>query len=178
LETYSPIRPLVDNPRYEQQREQALSNLDIQTIDPPIRGVIAGFAKLPYCFTLQSCYGHFLYEGQSDDRNTEPLPASEGITTIEYRIAYIALCIQDSPPGRELFDYLSRIPAIDPDYVQWCSSDWFWDQQVNSYALQVEPDRFKAQDTATVDYREALHIQEVKTRFFRELVKLLQHRLR
>lgn len=178
METYAAVKPFVDNPRYDELRGKALSQLDMETIDLPIRGLIAGFARLPYCFTLQSCYGHFLYDGQGDNKNIEPLPASERITTVEYRIAYIALCIQDSPPGRGLFDYLSKIPAIDPDYIQWCSSDWFWDQQVNSYALQVEPDRFKAQDTATVDYREALHIQEVKGKFFRELVKLLQHRLR
>ena len=177
METYSPIRPLVDNPFYEQQRSKALGGLDMDTIDAPIRGLIAGLAKLPYCFTLQSCYGHFLYEGQSDENNIEPLPTSGDITAVEYRIAYVGLCIQYSEPGRQLFDELSKIPEIDSEYVQWCSSDWFWERQVNSYALQVEPDRFKAQDRATFGYREALHVQEVRDLFFRELGKLVQRHL-
>jgi len=178
LETFTAIKPLVDNPRYAGQRSKSLGELDIDTIDAPIRGLIANFTKLPYCFTLQSCYGHFLYDGQSDDNNIEPLSPSKGIIAVDYRIAYVALCIQDSQPGRKLFDDLSRIPAIDPEYIQWCCADWFRERQVNSYALQVEPDRFKMQDRAAVDYQEALHIQQVRDRFFRELEKLVQRRLR
>lgn len=31
------------------------------------------------------------------------------------------------------------ITAIEPDYLQFGSADWFWERWLNSYALQVEP---------------------------------------
>jgi len=45
--------------------------------------------ELPYCFTLQSCFGHFVFCGQNDQQNLEPLPVNDPIVKVEYRIAYI-----------------------------------------------------------------------------------------
>ena len=47
--------------------------------------------------------------------------------------------------------------------------------QSNSYALQVEPDRFKFQDTAIVGYKEALHIEKIRNEFFIRLYELLEN---
>jgi len=40
-------------------------------IDGPIIGLINGFNKLPYCFTLQSCYEHFVYKNLKEKIRNE-----------------------------------------------------------------------------------------------------------
>ena len=77
-----------------------MRDLTDDMIDMPIINLINGFNKLPYCFTLQSCYGHFVYNGQKDSHNLEPLPVKDTIAKVEYRIAYIAFCIENSRLGR------------------------------------------------------------------------------
>lgn len=177
METFSVVKDLVRNPYYHQQRETSLQELDLSKIDPPIVKLVSGFAKLQYCFTLQSCYGHFVYSGQPDPHNIDPLRITDNIRSVEYRIAYLALCIEDSKLGRELLLDLSEIPSIDPDYVQFGCAEWFWERQVNSFALQVEPKRHMKKDKVRVDYQEALHIEKVRNQFFAELQQLLQKRL-
>ena len=155
------------------QRQKSLDSLSDDMIDAPIVGIINGFNKLPCCFTLQCCYGHFLCNGQQDPHNLAPLPAKKSPARVEYRIAYIAFCIENSVSGRKLFAALKEVPAIDPENVQFCCADWFWEHRVNSYALQVEPERFKHMDKTVLDYREALHIEKVRNGFFIRLEELL-----
>ena len=102
------------------------------------------------------------------------MPVLDSITIVEYRIAYIALCIQNSDLGRILFDDLRKIPAIDPEYIQFGCAEWFWKKQVNSYALQIEPERYMTKDRISVNYQEALHIEEIRNEFFSELKKVIQ----
>ena len=97
---------------------------------------------------------------------------------MEYRIAYLVLCLEDSKPGRELLGDLSTIASKDPEFIQFGSAEWFWERQVNSYAIQVEPERFMYQDRARVDFQEAKHIEMVRDEFFREIRGLLLHRIR
>ena len=177
METFTELKDFIDNPHFNTQRQRSVRSLDLETIDPPLIEIIDGFSMLPYCFTLQSCYGHFLYSGQKDEKNIRPLPDSEDIADVEYRIAYIALSIEDSGPGRELFSELGEVAAIDPEYIQFCSAEWFWKDQVNSYALQVEPERHKTKDRCSVSYKEALHIEKVRTAFFAEIRRIVQMRL-
>ncbi|MFC1561115.1 hypothetical protein ACFL4V_01410, partial [Candidatus Latescibacterota bacterium] len=158
---------------YHEQRQESLSRLDINTIDTPIIQLIEGFSKLSYCFTLQSCYGHFLHNNQNNPQNFKPLSDSNNISNVEYRIAYIALCIENSDSGKILFHNLSKAPEIDREYVQFGCAEWFWKKQVNSYALQVEPERYKTKDRIYVSYQEALHIEKIRNEFFRELKKIL-----
>lgn len=161
------------NPHYKAQRLKSLGDLTDNMIDVPIIDLINGFNKLPFCFTLQSCYGHFVYNGQKDTHNLEPLPVKGVIAKVEYRIAYIALCIENSLLGRKLFESLKEISTIDTEYVQFCCAEWFWNRQINSYALQVEPDRFKRKDTAIIDFKEALHIEKIRNTFFYRLYDFL-----
>jgi hypothetical protein len=105
------------------------------------------------------------------------LPVRSGIKEVEYRIAYLALCIEDSQQGRSLFQDLSEIASKNPEYIQFGSADWFWDRQVNSFAIQVEPARFMFQDRGVVDYQEAIVIQKVRDGFFKALRALLMARL-
>ena len=178
METFTDLKDFVINPLYNEQRQQSLSRLDIDQIDPPIIDLISGFAKLSYCYTLQSCYGHFLHSYQKDDHNIEALPPSTtSVLSVDYRIAYIALCIENSSSGKTLFEDFRGVPEIDPEYIQFGCAEWFWKRQVNSYALQVEPKRYMTKDKVRVGYQEALHIERVRNRFFYQLSKLLQARM-
>lgn len=173
METFTEAKSFVDNPHYVQQRQASLAALDIDTIDAPIADIVKSFQDLPCCFTLQSCSGHFIHAAQQDRNSTERLPISDGVGPVSYRIAYVALCFENSPDGKELLEDLRNIPMADPGCIQFGSAEWFWARQVNSYVLQVEPERFKDKDQATIDYQEALHIQEVRNSFFSKLRKLL-----
>ena len=174
METFTEPKELVDNPHYQDQRKKSLAGLSDGMIDVPIIELINAFNKLPYCFTLQSCYGHFIYSGQNDSHNLEFLPITDTLDRVEYRIAYICLCIENSDLGRGLIEALNKITAIDPENIQFCCAEWFWKRQVNSYALQVEPDRFKHEDKAILDYKEALNIEKIRNDFFVKLKELLQ----
>lgn len=174
METFTDLKEFVANPHFNEQRQQSLSQLNIEQIDSPIVDVVSGFARLPYCFTLQSCYGHFLHSHQKDDYNIDALPIADSIVNVDYRIAYIALCIENSSSGKILFEDFRRIPETDPEYIQFGCAEWFWERQVNSYALQVEPKRYMRKDKVRVGYREALHLERVRNRFFDQLNKLLQ----
>jgi hypothetical protein len=171
VETYTKARPLVSNASYDSDRRQALEGLRSEltkgSIDEPTKDVLERFARVPYCYTLQSCFGHFMREFRVDDRNTKHV-ADIGGTCImlHYRIAYIALCIQNSVQGRALLEELRAIPDIDPDYIQFGSADWFWKTCVNTYVLQVSPLRNAYQDRFDVSMEEALRIEHTRDRFF------------
>ena len=92
---------------------------------------------------------------------------------MRYRIAYVALCIEPGGTGPRLRGLLEEIPTIDRDYVQFGSPGYFWERYPNSYALQVEPERFMLKDEAVIGHREALHVQRVRDRFFEHLRELL-----
>jgi hypothetical protein len=175
LETFTDLKDFVDNSDFHEQRKKCLNELDIESIDVPIVELISGFAKLDYCFTLHCCYGHFLHNSQKNHYNIEPLPASNSISNVEYKIAYIALCIENSKQGKFIFQHLRYITLIDPEYVQFGCAEWFWERQVNSYALQVETIRYMMKDRLSVDYREALHIEKIRDKFFTQLKRLVQN---
>lgn len=175
METFTELKDFAENRHFQVQKQKYISDLNDEMIDTPIIGLIKGLNKLPYCFTLQSCYGHFVCNGQNDTHNLYPLPATEISTQIEYRIAYIAFCIEDSSLGRGFFEALKEITAIDPENVQFCCAEWFWERQINSYALQVEPDRFKLKDTAIIDFKEAVKIERIRNIFFNRLYELLEN---
>jgi hypothetical protein len=102
LETFTTPKKLVGNLHYQEQRQKSLAGLTGVAIDEPIIEHINRFNKLPFCFTLQSCYGHFLYNGRKDLHNLVPLLITNSIARVEYRIAYIAFCIDNSDKGRML----------------------------------------------------------------------------
>ncbi len=173
MQTFAKPRCFVDNPRYERDREHVLASLVLDDIDAPIRAIVAGFARLPQCFTLQSCYGHFVHAAQPEATNLAALPARD-IGPVTYRIAYVAWCLEDSPAGGRLRAALEEIPAIDPEYVHFGSPEYFWRHHANSYALQVQPLRFMGRDVAIVEHREAVHLQRMRNRFFARLAELVR----
>jgi hypothetical protein len=178
METFVAPRALVDNPAFGQQRADALAQLEIAELDAPVADLIKGMATFPYCFTLQSCYGHFLFDDHLDRGNLERLPASTSDSPVEYRIAYLALCVDRTSQGIALLRELNSLTQIDPDYVQFGCATWFWRQHVNSYAFQVEPKRYKTRDSVRVGYQEALRLQRVRDTVFSELARIVDSRLR
>lgn len=174
METYVDLKAFADNPGFKAQRQASLDQYDRTTIDPPMVEIIEGLIKRFHCFTLQSCYGHFLYPGQTELKNTAALPISGEITDVDYRIAYIALCIENSQSGRDLFGKLEKIQAIDPDYIQFGCADWFWKRQKNSFVIQVEPERYRKMDRIIIDYKEARHIERVRNDVFIQLRKIVK----
>jgi len=173
METFTAPKELVENPCFKEQKQKSLSALADDLIDAPLIEIITRMNERPFCFTLQSCYGHFLYPGQKNPDNLDPLPVIKPVEQVEYRIAYIAFCIENSDPGKRFLEALKDIALIDPKNVQFCSAEWFWKRQVNSYALQVEPDRFKHKDTLLLGYEEALVIERRRNEFFDQLGALL-----
>lgn len=173
METFIRQKPLVENPAFGEQRVLAIEQLRTATIDAPIVHIINGFARLSYCFTLQSCFGHFLYGDQWDRENLGRLPPSACNDPVDYRIAYIALCVDNCDQGASLVGELKQLTHVDTGYVQFGCATWFWRRQVNSYALQVEPERYQNRDSVTIDYQEALHLQRVRDECFAELARVV-----
>ena len=173
METFTFPKTMVENPQFQLQKQRNFNFLENAAIDAPIIEHIKSFNQLPYCFTLQCCHGHFLYNGQQDSQNNDPLPISDSISKVEYRIAYIAFCVDFNDQGREFLDSLKKITSIDNEYIQFGCAEWFWERQVNSYAIQVEPNRYKFQDMAIIDYNEALKIQTVRNIFFDQLMEII-----
>jgi hypothetical protein len=174
LKTFTEPRQFVENQQYFKDRHDTLAALDLRTIDEPIVELIDGFTAIPHCFTVQSCYGHFLYSPEQDTYSLDPVP-TKNTGDIRYRLAYIVFCIDNSPAGRAFHNSLAKVPELDPDYVQFGSAEWFWKRYVNSYALQLEPTRYKRKDEAILEHAEALHIQQRRGLFFSELRDLLKH---
>jgi hypothetical protein len=173
LKTYTQLRNLVDNPQYLNQRQNALNGLSDDMLDAPIVDTIKGLNDLPCCFTLQSCWGHFEHKGLEVPNNLEQLTLNGAHEKVTYRLAYIALCIQNTAEGRELLQRLNHMPSIDPDNIQFCCAEWFWNRQVNSYVLQVEPDLWKDEDTAILDLEEARYICRLRDGLFIRFTGLL-----
>ena len=77
-----------------------------------------------------------------------------------------------------MFNELNQVPVIDPDFIQFGCAEWFWKDCVNSYALQVEPERYKTKDRCTVSYQEALRIEKARNEFFAEIKRIITDRLK
>jgi hypothetical protein len=172
METFTEPRPLVANARYADERRTALDVLDLTAVDDPIVDIVEAFELLPYCFTLQCCCGHFMTAAGQDEHSLAEIPVGHS-GSVRYRIAYLAFCVENGERGRAVLDTLSGLPAVDPAYVQFGSADWFWDQWVNSYVLQVEPAAHRFKDQAALAAGQAVHTQRVRDAFFAELRRVL-----
>jgi hypothetical protein len=173
METFIEAKSLIENPDFNERRRMALGELSFDAIDKPIVEVIKKITSISYCFTLQSCYGHFLYAGQKDPHNIEPVSLNARDQEVEYRIAYLAICVQNNPRGRKLLEDISKIPSIDQKNIQYGSAEWFWERQINSFVVQVEPERFKSQDRCVVNYTEAITLERVRSLFWQEINEIV-----
>lgn len=163
---------MVANPEFAAQRVAALAGLDLATLDTPIKELIAGLSQAPHCFTMQSCWGHFVLTDHVDDQDFDPPQHLDSAVHVDYRIAYVALCIDNNPTGAALLDDLQGLVSLDPAYVQFGSAEWFWQQQVNTYQVQVEPERHQYKDRVQVAMDEARHLARVRDRLYKELAAI------
>ena len=171
METFSNPREFIQHSHFARDRSNVLSDLRLENIDAPIRDIVAALGKLPHCFTLQSCFGHFIWDEQPDAHNMAVLPF-KNIGPVRYRIAYLALCIEKGDRGAYLRDRFAAFCEID-EYVQFGSPGWFWQQYPNSYALQVEPNRFASKDEVLLEHAEAMHVQSVRDLLFQRMREVL-----
>ena len=88
------------------------------------------------------------------------LGRSEGASILIYPV-WINRIKQNSDLGRILSPDLRKIPVIDPEYIQFGCAKWFWERQVNSFVLQIEPERYIARDKVSINYQEALRIKMI-----------------
>ncbi|WP_406658246.1 hypothetical protein V7O62_06775 [Methanolobus sp. ZRKC2] len=183
MQTFTDARPFVQDDSFEIERHKALPQLREElkkgSIDPPIIGLLEEFIKIPHCFTLQSCYGHFVHDKESDFHNVEQLSNFPDKTKeVNYRIAYMALCIRNDDAGKQLFQDIQDLTKIDLTYIQFGSANWFWERQVNSYTIQIEPERSKNTDSVRISFDEAIYIENLKNEVFTALFGIaLKHQI-
>lgn len=174
METFTSPKELVENDVFETERAKALARMDLSTIDYQIRGIIEAFKNMPYCFTLQSCYGHIIKQnpGSGHEKRIDPDPTSPAAGL--YQIAYLALVLENCPAGHSLYLHLAEIPRLDPEFIQFGSAEWFWETQGfrNSYVIQVCPYRFRHFDRFAMFVEEARTWLSARELFFVELKKL------
>ena len=173
MQTFVEFRPMVVDPSYNDRRKKYLNELNIDELDAPIAGLIDDLRRVPFCFTIQSCFGHFLYSGQTDLNDVEPLPSTSTIQSVEYRIAYIAICLENNHSGREFLHILKQLPELDHQYIQFGCAEWFWERNQNSYVLQIESAEGRFKDSCTIDFEEARHIETVRNKFYNRLMALV-----
>lgn len=140
------------------------------SIDAPIAGLVERCARIPHCYTIQSCYGHFVCEDGTDVHRLKPiLDDLVEDSYVHYRIAYMAFCLKWDASGQRFHDDLAAVTEVDPEYVQFGSADWFWNRCVNTYVLQVEPLRCVMEDSLDVGIREAIRIEAARDEFCSKL---------
>ena len=175
METFTAPIKMVEDSGFAHKRMQVLKGLTPGMIDPQILDVVQGFSRLPHAYTVQSCYGHLVHDGQAGRDAVMIDPGPDLPETGLYQIAYLAMVIENSGPGREFYERLAEIPKLNEKFYQWGSGTWFWENQgyLNSYVLQVEPIRFKHLDRFTMDRREAGEWLEARADFWGALRGLL-----
>jgi hypothetical protein len=183
METFAGPKPFVDNPGYEKNRFAAIETLRNLIargkIDQPLVELLELYSRVPHCYTIQSCFGHFVHEWEPDEHTTARLAPYRGIVhTVHYRLAYLAFVLEKSKNGSVLCRDLRTLASRNPRYIQFGSAGWFWDQSVNSYQIQVAPEREKYKDCFWVTYKEALLLEKVRDLLIRELEAIAHNHIR
>jgi len=183
METFTPARPFTLHPGYVAEREQAHRELEEEmcrgSIDPPLLPMIRKCIPITHCFTVQCCFGHFVHDLEPDTENlVSPSLYKVRIEVVRYRIAYLAVCLEDNTPGRKMYSDLEELAVGNPDYILFGSADWFWERMVNTYIIQLEPERLKTKDSGVIAMEEALHIEALREEFFMRLAGIIhKHRV-
>lgn len=73
-----------------------------------------------------------------------------------------------------MYGDLEKLASDNPEYIQFGSADWFWDRMVNTYCIQLEPERFKYNDSALIDIEEAVYIETLREDFFKKLGEIIR----
>lgn len=166
---------MIADDRFAQKRAGALKHLRMSHIDPPIRDIVKSFKGIRACFTLQCCHGHIIHQKPGSGKSAFKDPASRPPVSGLYQLAYVALVLENSLPGRELYRGLADISGPDEDFIQFGSADWFWETKefCNSYVIQVCPRRFRHLDRFKMDAGEARRWLAARAFLFKALRKMV-----
>ena len=183
METFAGPKPFVDNPEYERNRCVALETLRslIATgrIDPHLVDLMTLFSRVSHCYTIQSCFGHFVHERESDEHTTARLAPYQGmVSTVFYRIAYLAFVLEKSENGFVLCRDLRTLALQNPGYIQFGSAGWFWEQSVNTCQIQVAMEQEKEKDSFWVTYDEALQLENVRDLLIHDIATIARNHIR
>ncbi len=171
MKTYAEAKDFVEHRGFVSARRDALASLELAAIDEPLRALVESFATLPHAFSLQCCFGHFLWRDDQDPHSLEAIP-DDATGKIDYRIAYFACCLENSARGHWLRDRLAEFVSVAPGLIQFGSPSWFWERCVNTYALQVQPESRKDRDRLFLGDEEARQIERARTQLFGALRNL------
>lgn len=174
METFGPMRPLQADADFAQRRRLALAGLEPDSLDPEMRGPVAGLNRLPHCFTLQCCQGHILVPDQGPPAGWERRPVEPLPPRALYQLAYLALAVRSDRAGGDLLGDLAALAMGEAEFMQLGCADWFWrDQgQVNSYVVQVAPSNRQGLDWFEMDRTEAGAWLRARGRFLAGLAGL------
>ena len=175
MQTFTEPRQLETNPDFAAQREHALAHLDLEALDCPLVDLVQRISAVPWCFPVESCCGHYVIMDGENRRVYDQLPPlGGGANRVLYRVAYLALCVDDSPAGLDLLRDLRAVPSIAPEQVQFGCVDRFWDRQVNSFVLQVVPWAHRFVDDVLLSPAAAAEVEEARSWFFARLDDLVR----
>ncbi len=177
METFCAAKDLRENPGFAQKKQRSLRELDPGILDPEMKDLVVACNQIPHCYTLQSCSGHIVIPRDAPPEDWQRLPVTEPPGKAMYQLAYLALVVRDDADGRGLLDGLAAIATTNPDFIQMGSADWFWKEQgqVNSYVLQVSPQRFQHQDHFEMQCEEAFLWLAARGEFMAGLGDLLSN---
>ena len=175
MQAFTEPRAPVPNETFATQRARVLAELDLEGLDCPLRDLVARLAEVPCCFPVESCCGHFVILQGDERRIFDRLPPlTDDITSVLYRVAYLALCVDDSPAGRDLLRELRAVPSIAPERVQFGCVDHHWRRQVNTFVLQVVPWPHRVVDDVLLTPEEARDVEDARRWFFIRLDDLVR----
>lgn len=175
MQTFCSEKPLEYNPGFNAKKVRSLKEMSDVDIETPVVEVVNSLNKLPFCFTLQSCFGHFLIEGENiSDSFYFPYSYTDAKEFL-YRISYVAICVDSVPESRRLLTLLRDIlNKINTEYLQFGCAEWYWEQYVNSYVIQVQPWNRSNVDSLYVTTEEAQKIRTVRDHFWKIMAATLQ----
>jgi hypothetical protein len=179
MDTFTEAKPFQPHADYAADRKRTLRELEREitrgSIDLPLLPMIRECMQIPHCFTVQCCCGHFVHDLEPDPENlSRPSQYAGTAESLRYRVAYLAVCIREDKRGRELFADLQALATQEPGYIQFGSADWFWNRMVNTYCIQLEPERMKELDSGMVSLSEARTLEEIRTVFFDSLAGIIR----
>ncbi len=181
MQAFAEPRGLESNAGFTAQREHALAHLSLEGLDCPLVDLVQRLTAVPWCFPVESCCGHFVILDGDHRRVLDRLPPlGASAKRVLYRVAYVALCIDDDPAGRELLRDLQAVPSIAPEQIQFGCVDHLWRRQVNTFVLQVVPWAHRFVDDVILSPAEARDVDEARSWYFArldDLVRDLQERL-
>ena len=94
METFTGLTDFVPDLNYQIRRKKILSKDFYLETDFPVRDIVKNINELLYCFTLQSCYGHFVLDSGESSHSLKSF-SKLNQSKLKYKIAYLALCIEN-----------------------------------------------------------------------------------